>query len=334
MKKRTKLLAGLVAAVMALSLVGFGFSQWSSEINLGGNVAAQGNWDVTISDAKITSVSSATNVAGEPVQNIPTAKITVYDVYAQVFTFAGSSNFRMLIDDENPREIEVSYAALKEYNEEYIFNNDRPHVYNFLKSGRRFGGSVEVQLNALGEELGFRGQSTTNGISWTEGDPTHEGEKLGVAVCNWVNTNVDNKTEMTDTYNPAKKALEADPATTYYPATLSEDKLTATYNDVTLTLPGAWVEYAATITNNGTADANLNNYKLVIDGAVGVIDVDAPEIPADEVLAPGASCTITFVAKVPAEYAEKVLDAQGVLSVTLTYVQDAVEEAPAPSHNH
>ncbi|MCD8325919.1 MAG: hypothetical protein LUC90_04300 [Lachnospiraceae bacterium] len=53
MKQRSKILAGLTAGVMAFSAVCFGFSQWSTDISLNGNVSANGRWDVAITDASV-----------------------------------------------------------------------------------------------------------------------------------------------------------------------------------------------------------------------------------------------------------------------------------------
>ncbi len=334
MKKRTKILAGLSASVLALSAVGFGFSQWSSNITLGGNVNAKGSWDVGITDARITSVSSAVTVDGEASEVAPTATVTVYPVYVQIFPASGESgNYRMLIDDTKPSEVKVTMAQLQEYDEGYTFNNTST-VYNFLVSNKRWGGSFEVKLNELGESLGFRGVGTTNGNAWNEGDPTYEGEIMGYAICNWVNSNVTRPTvTIDDTYTPAKNALENSAPTTYYAGQISEDKQSASYSDVTLAAPGAWAEYAVTVTNNGTANANLSDYTLEVTGVDGAVAVQAPDL-AGETLAPGASCTVTFVAQVPADYSGNTLDAQGALNVHLVYAQDAVEAAPAPSVTH
>ena len=50
MKRRSKILTGLVAATMAFSTVCFGFSQWSSDITVNGSVSANGKWAVEITE--------------------------------------------------------------------------------------------------------------------------------------------------------------------------------------------------------------------------------------------------------------------------------------------
>ena len=51
MNQRTRVLTGLTAGVLAVSAMAFGFSKWSSEINLNGAVSANGKWDVAVTAA-------------------------------------------------------------------------------------------------------------------------------------------------------------------------------------------------------------------------------------------------------------------------------------------
>ena len=105
------------------------------------------------------------------------------------------------------------------------------------------------------------------------------------------------------------------------------------FADVTFGLPGAWASYTVTVTNNGTVNANLA-------GAAIALDTQNPEQLTlnqsdliDETLAPGESCTLTFVLQVPQDYIGE-LNATGTLTVTLPYAQDTVEPAPAAAHTH
>lgn len=335
MKKRTKILAGLVAAIIALSVVGFGFSQWSSEISLGGNVTAKGNWDVAISDAKVTSISTGTTVDGELLENVPTITLPAYYVYLTVYN---ETQYQVMIDDVNPIEVTVSQADLAAYSDELAVPAGGGSRWCYYKSGTGTGSSAgsiffNVKLNEDGIRLGWdkadkRVPNTDNGAE--------EGTVIGVGICDHVakNTTNGNPWKFVDDWARAEDFFAANPATSCYPAAISEDKLTATYSDVALTLPGAWAEYAVTVTNNGTANANLSEYKLALESESDVIVFSAPEIPANEILAPGESCTITFVASVPADYAEPTLDATATISARLVYVQDAVEPAPTPAHTH
>ena len=83
-------------------------------------------------------------------------------------------------------------------------------------------------------------------------------------------------------------------------AVFTED--TVTYAPVEFTLPEAWANYTVTITNNGTVNANLADCKVVTsldDGSdfADAFEVSVPEFGADEVLAPGESCTFNVVVK-------------------------------------
>ena len=54
-----------------------------------------------------------------------------------------------------------------------------------------------------------------------------------------------------------------DRAYTVYPAAIGDDKTSATYGPATFSLPGAWVQYSVTVTNQGTANANLRDLSLI-----------------------------------------------------------------------
>ncbi len=110
----------------------------------------------------------------------------------------------------------------------------------------------------------------------------------------------------------------ANPSDVYYPASVSADKLSATFGNVSMTLPGAWAEFSVTLTNNGTANANLSDCILEATGVNDVIVMSMPDLTG-VVLTPGDSCMVTFVAQVPAEYSAPTLDAQGTISVHLIF---------------
>ena len=127
----------------------------------------------------------------------------------------------------------------------------------------------------------------------------------------------------------AFNSIEGDPI-----ATILADQTEVTYSDVTFSLPGAWAKYTLTVTNNGTVNANLANavFTLVTEQTDQLV-LDAPDL-SDEILAPGESCTLTLVVKVPAEYEGTELNANGTLNIKLPYSQDVVETAPEATHKH
>ncbi len=95
----------------------------------------------------------------------------------------------------------------------------------------------------------------------------------------------------------------------------------------TLTIPGAYVEIEATVSNTGNADAtlvsmlttDLSNAEIIND-----MSIDFPSIPEGEVLAAGDTCTFSMVlswdASSTAEYETLVADTFGVV---LTYENDS-----------
>lgn len=53
MNKKSKVIAGLSVSVLSLGIMCYGFSQWSSDIQLNGTVSANGSWDVVVTDASL-----------------------------------------------------------------------------------------------------------------------------------------------------------------------------------------------------------------------------------------------------------------------------------------
>ena len=134
------------------------------------------------------------------------------------------------------------------------------------------------------------------------------------------------------TYQAAKEEIQQGEAYTVYPAAIGDDKTSATYGPATFSLPGAWVQYSVTVTNQGTANANLRDYRLDVDQLDEIYHVDMPELGEDEVLKPGESCTMTFVISV--DSSESFEAATQSFTVYLTYGQDGVEAAPTAGHTH
>ena len=134
------------------------------------------------------------------------------------------------------------------------------------------------------------------------------------------------------TYQAAKEEIQQGEAYTVYPAVIGDDKTSATYGPATFSLPGAWVQYSVTVTNQGTANANLRDYRLDVDQLDEIYHVDMPELGEDEVLKPGESCTMTFVISV--DSSESFEAATQSFTVYLTYGQDGVEAARTAGHTH
>ena len=113
---------------------------------------------------------------------------------------------------------------------------------------------------------------------------------------------------------------------------ISEDGTSVDFADVNLSLPGSWANYTLTVTNNGTANANLADVQIALNSESDQLELAKPEL-ADETLAPGESCTFNVVVKA-ADIESGDLNATGALSITLPYSQDTVETAPDAGHTH
>lgn len=473
MKKHAKAMTGLAVSAIALAAAGFGFSRWSSDLNLNGKVTAAGSWDVSIADARVVNISSAaeavvptaevtvypvyagiadyyegrfyrvkiddvnpltmnlsadelaeytrnmavpgvnnvydfytscksnctifynmnlndlgkelgfmtntvTNVeikddgasegkligyaigrikgtgnnrlkialdyeraveetaankVGAPDKIPATAEVTVYDVYADYCTDFKPTweEYRVHIDDLHPRTVTMTLAELEEYNYRCFVSGDVMVGYNFYESGLR-GSNIQymMKLNQDAYDLGFE-----SGRVYAENpDGSKDGIYLGTAIGEHLAAPRKNPWNIQIQYNETVELLSNTPDKVEYTAAISEDGQSAEFGTVNMSLPGAWAEYAVTIVNNGTANANLADYSFTAEGDESVFGFDVPSLPADEVLKPGESCQITFVVRVDEEYTEKELDAEGTIQVRLQHVQDTVEAPAAPAHNH
>lgn len=336
MKKRVKLLIGLLAAVLALALTASGLSRWSTDINLRGDLTAEGAWNVAITGGQINRVSTGALVNGQSAPAAKTATVWVCDVVADYYNNAG---YRYNIDDTSARQVEIARAELDQYScETYDVSSFTVPAssgnYSYYVSGGDCSAvDYKFRLNQLGLDLGF-GESVGTYRAASDGG-VYDGLVMGTAIA----VQAYGKTLLPGivmTYNDAVEALKDETTGTAqsYTATIGENGHTATYPDVTLTLPGAWAEYSLTVANNGTTSANLGLYKVEVTGVEGVISVAAPSLPADEVLEPGERCTLSFVVYIDRAYQENLLQQSGQLSVRLLYEQDAIEEMPLPTHDH
>lgn len=116
------------------------------------------------------------------------------------------------------------------------------------------------------------------------------------------------------------------------PKSATYTDFTATFSDVSFALPGAWAEYNVTVTNRGTVDANLSGLDINLNTESEQLVLDKPDL-SGEILKPGESCTVTCVVKIPSEVTGE-LNADGALSINLTYGQNNIEPAPAAGHSH
>lgn len=337
MKKRTKLLSAVTAGTMALGVMCFGFAQWSTEISANGTVSANGKWDVKITDASITKISNGVAPSLEAVTVEPTAQVVEYNV---ILKYVGGVNdpnskpngaYMYVIDDKNPQTVNITKDELAEFTAQLMIPRDKRYYTTAVIPGdsglTNFKVNVDESKSSLINYYRPNVLDTTTYSLHLNDDGANEGVVVGKAI-GWLiggfYKDLDGSVQLT--YKAANAALENAESSTTYPAQFTDT--TADYGNVNFSINDAWAEYSLTITNNGTVNANLSNCKFNITELSDEFVVDKPNLN-NKVLAPGESCTATFVVKVNSE-GELSADAQP-FSVELTYVQDTVDEAPSAS---
>lgn len=337
MKKRTKLLSAVTAGTMALGVMCFGFAQWSTEISANGTVSANGKWDVKITDASITKISNGVAPSLEAVTVEPTAQVVEYNVILKYVGGVNNPNskpngaYMYVIDDKNPQTVNITKDELAEFTAQLMIPRDKRYYTTAVIPGdsglTNFKVNVDESKSSLINYYRPNVLDTTTYSLHLNDDGANEGVVVGKAI-GWLiggfYKDLDGSVQLT--YKAANAALENAESSTTYPAQFTDT--TADYGNVNFSINDAWAEYLLTITNNGTVNANLSNCKFNITELSDEFVVDTPNLN-NKVLAPGESCTATFVVKVNLE-GELSADAQP-FSVELTYVQDTVDEAPSAS---
>lgn len=340
MTKRTRALAGLTAGVLAVSAMAFGFSKWSSDVDLNGTVSANGKWEVavTAADARI----SSTGAEMKEINAEASYEVVTYPVYVKYYS---SGYYGFVIGDDEAAKTQITYT---DFTTHYA-NFKSTYVDEANRTGKSIGvnkfssgapsGNYTFMLNVAGEyENIVKNWWNRSSLEATDGGAS-DGKQIGTAIA-WLydgrSTNTPANDKIKLTWDAANTYFAANRTTT---ATAQINDNSVTYAPVTFTLPEAWANYNVTVTNNGTVNANLSDYK--VETSLGgdaqfadVFQVTAPEFGKDEVLAPGESCTFNVVVKAKNGTDNSIESDTGKFTITLNYVQDDVEAAPAVDHTH
>ena len=239
--------------------------------------------------------------------------------------------YMYVIDDKNPQTVNITKDELAEFTAQLMIPRDKRYYTTAVIPGdsglTNFKVDVDESKSSLINYYRPNVLDTTTYSLHLNDDGANEGVVVGKAI-GWLiggfYKDLDGSVQLT--YKAANAALENAESSTTYPAQFTDT--TADYGNVNFSINDAWAEYSLTITNNGTVNANLSNCKFNITELSDEFVVDTPNLN-NKVLAPGESCTATFVVKVNSE-GEFSADAQP-FSVELTYVQDTVDEAPSAS---
>lgn len=143
MTKRTRALAGLTAGVLAVSAMAFGFSKWSSDVDLNGTVSANGKWEVavTAADASI----SSTGAEMKKINTESSYTVVTYPVYVDYRASSGYYSFR--IGDDKAAETKISYT---DFTTNYEKNTAKWIGVSKFGSGAR-SGDYTFMLNVADE---------------------------------------------------------------------------------------------------------------------------------------------------------------------------------------
>lgn len=323
--KKRHMLCGLVLCLsMAFSGMGLGYALWHTDLSAAGGVVASGNWDVQITDARISQLSGAalegSDADAEPAFQPVSAETQIAELVA-----AQSSGT-------------IGSAASGETLGEgfYVIDTDVYSVSDMTALARD-------AIQADGSSLDLSGQPR-----YCRSDETGATDDTLVTQALLEDTY-----EMLVAANPAEASydhfalvyLAEDPGQNLLLATVqAQDTSTAVVDDVTsftgtsvnfapvnFNAPGAWAEYTLTVTNNGTVDAKLDTDALFqLDTASDQLELATPDLSQDT-LAPGQSCTYTFTVQAKADVSA--LEDTGTLSVSLSYSQPEIAPIPAPSYS-
>ena len=265
MKRRSKLLATLTAGVMAASAMCFGFAQWSTRLALNGTVSANGTWDVGISKADVISFSAGTSIDAEPVTAAPTGNAVVYPVKLAIRDL---DNWYVLqIDDLNGADQALTETELQEYANQLAFSYGSASPWHYASGIKAEKTTAFVMKITDSDAVTIHSNGLVNQSYQNTDDGASVGKVVGYAILRlWGSSSsalsTPNNQYLQVTYQSALEEIQQGELRTTYPATICDDQTSATYAPAAFCLPGAWAQYSVTLTNRGTANANLNHYAL------------------------------------------------------------------------
>ncbi len=312
--KKTKLLISVAAAALAMCTAITAYAMWNSELSVKGSVSANGNWSVKITDAQV----ELSNAGAKLDIDVPTYDVTVYPI--QVKYIEPTGYYIYAIDDTQPKTVSVTADEFAEYSNQvmipvgknyYVSTQTPDSIHSFMiKANENF----DIYKPEKAKDNGAAdGTQVGEAIAWAcMGSRTHKNDENGL---------------VTLTYGAAKDYFANNPAEPS--VTISDD--CAEFAAVDFSLSGAWASYTVTVTNEGSVNANLGNYTVVTSELSDIFTVSVPDLDGD-VLAPGESCTFNVVVQVTAQ--GNFAADEAPFSISLTYVQDTVNDAPVASHNH
>lgn len=324
-KIRTRISAAAIAAVLAIGTAFSVYALWSSNITIGGSVSANGKWALKVTAADIDLSNAGASLATKEVVNTPTYDVVTYPVRFNYIEETGYYLYQ--IDDTAPETKTITEAELSEYTTQIMIPAGSKYYVSGSIPGKLISYKIATNDNFI--------EGTGTSVKATDGGALN-GTVIGTAIAfayGGSSTAAVEGVDITLTYKQASTYFTQNPVTVKLvdEESIVEDS-SVTFASVNFTLPGAWASYKVTITNEGTVNANLSDYQVVTSGLdEEVFTVSVPDLSGD-ILTPGESCTFNVVVQVVAD-SDFSADAQP-FTISLTYAQDSVNEAPAASHTH
>lgn len=340
MKQHSK--KGLCAAAamvlclcMALGVMGMGFAKWQTTLTASGSVSAAGKWDLAVTDAAIETSSGAVvslPFSGSFVRASQKEDWEIAGRLTDAYTWLEDDSAVGTQSDRKPASYDAIYYAVD--TEKFDLSSisyEKGEAIKADASTLHLSDYMNLYYRYYGEKAAFGSEQ----MSETATRVVDGFLRDAAAVL---------KQQYPDTWQQyAIVSITSSSQTRFVVATVAADETPASpaviengsvsFADVTFGLPGAWASYTLTVTNRGTVNANLADAVIALDTQnPEQLTLSKPDL-ADETLAPGQSCTLTFVVQVPQAYSGE-LNAAGTLTVTLPYAQDTVEPAPAAAHTH
>lgn len=356
--KKTGVAALVLCGAMALSTIGMGLAKWQTNISADGNVTASGNWNVALTDASVT-LSKGTEIlendADYSLQNVCASN---YKAQACIEAAVSRSSLSSSSSPKTGTQSRTSAISgwlwlvdttrfdmsklgtltteqrrlimLDGLENGYVIrlsdNQTAPdgtkinamRAWNYYRNKNDYFGDASARDTILN---GLVAQSDTL-IKTLRPDTFRNYALICIATDGTTNCN-----HLQFAIGQMGRTDGKEPAAVTYTST------SATFSDISFSLPEAWAEYKLTITNNGTVNANLSGAVIALNTENSdQLTLKAPDL-SDETLKPGESCTVTFVVQVP-ESCTGELNATGSITLTLPYAQDSVEPAPEAGHTH
>lgn len=342
---KKKVCAIALAGAVAVSALSLSFAAWHTTITAGGSVSAQGSWDVAI-----TSAALELSTGAEASNQVTSCQLQRTGIKGDALIASTISSTTWLQEGQADLIGTQSDEPMSQYTNYYAVDTTKFDLSDItsLTSDERTAIVEDASTVVLSDELNlyyryiyptedfYPDKSNETATKVVDGlirdsqellQAMHPDTWQNYALCSLSvlarsNYIIADMTEQTET-------IPADEDTMF---TLSEDGSSIDFANVSLSLPGAWANYILTITNNGTANANLSGVEISLDTESDQLTLDAPDL-SDETLAPGESCTLNVVVSA-ADIESGGLDASGTLSITLPYSQDTVEAAPEAGHTN